>query len=689
MDAPTSQAYSACIKEALSLVEAWVPRWLGNLRAALKERELTARHLFDRQALLEARTQLDRYRDLIETRFIESFAAAVDGTRDTSRTGARSLKSLSFDELELMGDEQVQESVEFARVQQMIKLAAEEELVGLNARMSRARGLTLVRVESNPLRTEVVVNTLMSTLNGLHVEPAVRSRWLQTGALLLGDELQKMYAHLSARLDSWGVAPAGYQLVQSSDAARPAAGPIRGDAGLVAQVPAGGDGLLNLDHLHQLLVGNLRQGLSDDPSRAQDNAMVRSLAAEVVTLMLRGIADDTRLLQPVRDLLLDLKPALLQLARTDPRFFADRQNPARRLLDGITGHGLAFRSEHDKGYEPFVSRVLGTVRALQQPGPDIADRFASLQTDWVRSNTDAQPPGQAKARGLAVQTLVRVEQRNLLAQRVAAEFSARNDFERSPAVVQRFLTGPWAQVVAQARLDAVARPSVGLSPADNPALRYTDVLPDLLWSSQLALASRNRPRLVKVIPGVLRVLREGLKSIDYPGEQSEAFFQALMGLHEAAYKTHRPDPIPEPPPSRDRQPEEEPWMQPAEARDTGFMDEALMQTEPAFVDTQPMPRDWAEIKAEARQEQGEALPVGTWFDMAQHGEAVRCQITWASPHGTMFLLTGADGRSMSMTRRGIERLMAQDRLRVVAHNGVVDEALNAVARQAWINSGKL
>ena len=43
-------------------------------------------------------------------------------------------------------------------------------------------------------------------------------------------------------------------------------------------------------------------------------------------------------------------------------------------------------------------------------------------------------------------------------------------------------------------------------PADAPALRYMEVLPDLLWSSQLALASRNRPRLIKVIPGLLRTL---------------------------------------------------------------------------------------------------------------------------------------------------------------------------------------
>jgi Protein of unknown function (DUF1631) len=245
--------------------------------------------------------------------------------------------------------------------------------------------------------------------------------------------------------------------------------------------------------------------------------------------------------------------------------------------------------------------------------------------------------------------------------------------------------------VAQARLEVSN--ATGMDTSEVPALRYTDILPDLLWSSQLALASLNRPRLVKIIPGVLRTLREGLDSIDYPREQAESFFQALMGLHEAAYKTQRAEPPQDSPPSQQGDIDLEPWMQPAEARDTGFMDdiasESLPDTQPSFVDTQPLQRDWVELKAEmAAQQPVSQLSVGTWVDMWQEGQAVRCQITWASPHGTLFLFAGPHGRSLSMTRRGLDRLIEQDKLRVVADHGVVNEALDEVTRQAWLNSIK-
>lgn len=691
------QAFDACLKEALAQTREWVPRWLDKLHAALKEKELSARHLNDKHGLVEARTALETHRDLIATQFLGALGDAVGNALPATDIQPRVAKSVSFDELELMGDDQVQETVELARVQQIVSMTVDHEIVELTARLCSAQGMQLVHPEANPLRADVVVGALIKTLKDLHIAPAIRSRWLQTGAISLGNELQGLYTRLSAMLDAMGIEAAGYAVIQSPDA-RPPSGDSgfgrRGGAEKEEAAP-GSEALLTLDHLHQLLVGNLdqsdEQGVRVPGTAGSGNAMVRTLASEVVSLMLKQIAADERLLRPVREMLQDMKPALLQAARTEPRFFADRQNPARRLLDAITEHSLAYTHEQDRGYAAFSRRVRGIIDALQKPGGDLTDRFSGLLQGFNRSQTEAMAPEQVQARGLAVKTLVRVEQRNLLAERVAAEFRSRNDFARSPGVVRRFLTGPWAQVVAQARLEVST--ATGMDASDVPALRYTDILPDLLWSSQLALASLNRPRLVKIIPGVLRTLREGLDSIDYPREQSEAFFQALMGLHEAAYKTQRAETQHDSPPSQQGDIDLEPWMQPGEARDTGFMDdlpsESLSDTQPSFVDTQPMQREWVELKAEmAAQHPVPQLSVGSWVDMWQDGQAVRCQITWASPHGTLYLFSGANGRSLSMTRRGLDRLIEQDKLRVVADQGVINEALDEVTRQAWLNSLK-
>lgn len=687
MNARAESPFDACLKEAFVLSTEWVPRWVGALYETLQQREAAAGNLRDKQDFAQARSVLESHRQLVADRFVERLGEVLQGgspREAASRLGSgRSLESLSFDDLELMDHDQVQETVEQARVQQVVKLAADEEFVAFNARLSRAQGLDVVRRQiKNPLAPDVVVGALMRALGGLHVNEAVRTRWLSVGALPLGQELETLYRRLADQLDRWGVQPAGYQVVQNGTPLAPA----KAVAPRTDSVPAAGlfgsNALLTLDHLHQLLVGNLEQGgqsVSDQGASGSGNAMVRTLAGEVVTLMLRRIHEDTRLLAPVRELVQDLKPALLQLARHDPRFFADRQNPARRLLDIITERGLAFTSEQEAGFNAYAQQLQGVVQDLQVPAQSLAERFPQV---LLRLSQGALV-SQSSTRGLAMQTLVKVEQRNLLAERVATDIQARNDFARAPGVVRRFLTGPWAQVVAQARMSAAQ--TDGLQPGDAPALRYMDLLPDLLWSSQLALASRNRPRLIKVIPGLLRTLREGLDSIDYPRSQTEAFFQALMGLHEAAYKTQLSGVALDGLPSRQGDLLPGTWVHPAEARDSGFMDDLSIDTQPAFEDTEPMSSDWQRLREADACPVG-SLPMGTWVDLREDDHDLRCQLTWASPHGTMFLFSAANGRSVSLTLRGLQRLQELGRLRVVADHGLVEDALDAVAREALRNS---
>jgi len=685
MNVRVESPFDACLKDALSLASDWIPRWLIQLQSVLQQREASASHLHEKQACAQARLVLVGCRDRLAERFqaalFEGVHAAIAlGHGGGAPVGAPGRKSgvLALDDLELMDHDQVQATVELARLQQVIKMAADDELMGLCALFSGAYGLPAVRQEANPFRPEVVVDALMQALRQLHVDEVSRARWLQAGALSLGQELQRFYRELGGRLQRDGIRPAGYVVVPVTVPSRVGATVAghRGDTGL-ANDGNTGSAVLTLDHLHQLLVGNLDSGgaaVSDQGASGSGNAMVRTLAAEVVTLMLRTISADTRLLPPVRDMVLQLKPALMHLARSEPRFFADRHNPARRLLDTITVRSLAFRSEQDSGFAAYADRVHEAVRDLQSLSAGLPERIA----DRLRRLETLESAGQPSGQGLAMQTLVRVEQRQLLAARVAEEFLARNDFARAPGLVRRFVLGPWTQVVAHARLSVTGDPA--LEPGEAQSQRYMDILPDLLWSCQLSQASLNRPRLVRVIPEMLRTLREGLDAIDYPRALAESFFQALMGLHEAAYKTQRPIETSGlsangPPPGMPSAP----WMQDGEARDSGFLDAEYLETD--FVDTQPMARELPNG--------GEGLSVGAWIELIQDDRVQRCQLRWASPHGTMFLFAAADGRSISLTRRGLERLTAVGRVRVISNQGVVDEALAAVARQAWINSGKL
>lgn len=83
--------------------------------------------------------------------------------------------------------------------------------------------------------------------------------------------------------------------------------------------------------------------------------------------------------------------------------------------------------------------------------------------------------------------------------------------------------------------------------------------------------------------------------------------------------------------------------------------------------------------------QGE-LRIGTWVELQVKGEWVRAQLTWASPHATLFMFTSIGGAAHSMSRRTLDKLRASAQLRVVADRPVVEEALDQVAQAALKNS---
>jgi hypothetical protein len=83
---------------------------------------------------------------------------------------------------------------------------------------------------------------------------------------------------------------------------------------------------------------------------------------------------------------------------------------------------------------------------------------------------------------------------------------------------------------------------------------------------------------------------------------------------------------------------------------------------------------------------GDEMRVGTWVEILIKGDWVRAQLTWCSPHATLFMFTSVGGTAHSMSRRTLDKLRSGNQLRIVADRPVVDEALDQVAQAALKNS---
>jgi hypothetical protein len=228
----------------------------------------------------------------------------------------------------------------------------------------------------------------------------------------------------------------------------------------------------------------------------------------------------------------------------------------------------------------------------------------------------------------------------------------------------------------------------------------------LLWSAQPELTRKDVGKLTKLVPRLLSGLREGLQIIDYPSVKTSAFFDVLMKLHQQAF---RPTPGTTVPKTRDvLEPSllgnQDHWVAPAEVKASGFMafpedapvQKPLATPAPAagFAD-----ETMAVIPAELNQpvpvadpvddhvSLAKSLSVGAWVELMSKGTWQRTQLSWISPHGTMYLFTSVQGKTQSMTLRMLERMLTQSTLRVVSvQQNMMDDALDAVVHAAMLNS---
>lgn len=401
------------------------------------------------------------------------------------------------------------------------------------------------------------------------------------------------------------------------------------------------------------------------------NGLGQSLSLEVVALMVENIARDARLLAPIKQIVKDLEPALLRLAMVDPRFFSDKQHPARRLLQEITDRSLAYDAVDARGFSRFLAPLRDAVIDLVALEISDAQPFEQALVQLIQVWDERKPAGQLVQ---AVQALQHAEARNLLADNIAQEIRARSEAGKVPAGVLNFLCGPWSQVIAHARM---ADASDSVDPH-----QYRELVAALLWSAQPELTRKNVAKLTRLVPLLLGKLREGLSRIDYPSLKTSEFFELLMSLHQRAFK---------PVVSEDESPKAEglqasltndsdPWLAPSEAKASGFMELALEAVLPEDVPNPAMMRPDAALSG------GSALHVGSWVELQVKDAWVRTQLSWASPHGTLFLFTSAFGTTQSMTRRSRDKLLATGVMRVLSGQPMVDGALDAVAQTALLNS---
>lgn len=579
-------AHVACLNEVLRQAPLMIERWRGSLVEILNRRYTSTLQNIEKRHLQAALLALNKHQAAITKGFTTALNNTISSDSEASaNTEAAKPRgfdvSTSFDNLELMGDHEVQDSVDRARVLQTVTLESEAGLAAVSARLSAAQGFSQVSIDKNPLRPEIFSQALLKTVQGIPVDNAIRSLWFSHGAVFMGQQVQALYLALNEMLMERGVAPAAYRVItkrKDKVSARPNDASQNGVDGpesafpssafdypdseyselppiafppLEEKLPAkSGDAkegkLTAADRLRRLfspgddasihnqvstfepVPGLERQffnTVQDEALTAAAQSADRSLALRLVSFMLEKMSTDPRLLAPVRQMIANVGPAFLRLASTAPHLFSEESHPARSLLDTIADRSLAFASESASGFAEFMQDLNEVAAQLTQETASNSQHFIRLVAAFEQKIAQRDAVASENL-GRTVQARLLAEQCEALATKISAEILERPDFVLSNPVISGFLSGPWALVIAKERL-AIDADKTGLHKAV-----FSLTLGELLWSLDFEQAAPHAKHLAKVSPSILERLYGGLLSVGYPLADAKAFFDEVSVIHQ-------------------------------------------------------------------------------------------------------------------------------------------------------------
>jgi len=279
---------------------------------------------------------------------------------------------------------------------------------------------------------------------------------------------------------------------------------------------------------------DLREQLEGLLTRASAKAGKARVVGEVdedvinlVSMLFEFILDDRTLPDSLKALIGRLQIPMLKVAVIDKTFFSRGSHPARRLLNEIASAALGWGDQDDTQRDSLYQKIEQVVQRLLNDFVDDPAIFSELLADFLAFTGDERRRSELLEQrtrdaeeGSAKAALARREVEQALNQRLLGK--------TLPEVVVRLLQEAWSKVLMLTCLKH------GVESSEWQAALAT--MDDLVWSVELHEDPEARMRLLEMVPGLLKALREGMASAAFDPFSTGEFFSQLEALHVQAFQ---------------------------------------------------------------------------------------------------------------------------------------------------------
>ncbi|MCA1926729.1 MAG: DUF1631 domain-containing protein [Thiobacillus sp.] len=657
--------------------------------------ENTLLAMADRSPLLDTRNTYFGAQGILNKRANELLAACKDaycesfqsaaGLRDRPAGSAPAELSLS-----LVEDQDFELTLAVDKAASRLRYNCAEELVALDARIAHLLGRADLAENDNPLGPRALCESLLEGIGRMGVEQNIRIVLLNQFDLVLTTELAAIYQGINRHLAEHGVLPDIKVGLKRRASAQPShAGPAHGggthSAGSAAPAndmlrlfeqlaggmgaPGGGSLATSghagrsgeatlLDAISQLQMGglalpdgghfelpmieatavrNVLRVLQQSPVM-QSASPLDAVLVDAVAMLFDVVFEETALPDRLKAQIARLQIPVLKAAMLDRTFFSQTHHPVRRMLDAVASLAVHLPdTEAGKARLEAISSVIGKV--LDNFEQDIAlFAEAAEELEAMHAQLDDQVEETAAVSLREDIDAIRRGERAELAPVVVHDFINRALSGETPDSVREFLRRDWAKLLTRFYIEEGDQGAHFNS--------HVETMRELVWSVQTKTDMDARLMLVRILPGLLKRLRDGAAEIELSQKIADRFFASLVILHANAVRPGaQPVPLPETAPEEIAVIEAERAQ--ADAVEETRVAEAVAAVEP--LTEPPVPEFEDEFMLRAR-----ALAKGDWIEFHYEDGTFRwARLGWVGGVRNTYLFSDQDGMnsfSISLAR---------------------------------------
>jgi len=257
----------------------------------------------------------------------------------------------------------------------------------------------------------------------------------------------------------------------------------------------------------------LRVLLSDHPDKpAGDSEQTRVM--DVSALLFHAMVQDEALTPAMQRQFERLFVPFVRAALAEPELLHQVNHPVRRLVDRLGSIGTIADATLPHPVIPGteLESIVGTILERFDTDLRVFTDAERVLDSRVKAQLKSIVPGFALCNEAVAEAAA--DSARLAGAGVALS-AALQPLQVDPRLAD-FLLGTWARVLSH--------PGPGATAA-------VSLLPELLWSAQEKTTLEDRALLVKMLPELVRKVREGMASISLPEAPSRAAFDRLVSVH--------------------------------------------------------------------------------------------------------------------------------------------------------------